>query len=109
MSIGQDCYLVAATALGDLCALREACRRDMTADLLETGNFRNRGDAIRQLHADGYRTLDVLLLVDEAIYAAQQDVIAVAMSDVNHLASDVDATPRDHPGTVAPHHNRQIT
>ena len=81
MSVGLDCYLVAATALGDLCALREACRRDMTADLLETGNFRDRGDAIRQLHADRYRTIDVLLLVDEAIYAAKQQLIAQQMGD----------------------------
>jgi hypothetical protein len=79
--IALDSYLVAATGLGDLCAIKEATLRDMTADLLETGNFRVRGDAIRQLHADGYRTGDVLLLADQAIYRCQQEVIAQQMGD----------------------------
>lgn len=78
--ITMDSYLVAAVALGDLIAIREMTLRDMTADLLETGNFRLRGDAIRQLHADGYKVGDVLLLADHAIYACQQEVIAREMA-----------------------------
>lgn len=97
--IAMDSYLVAAVGLGDLCAIREATLRDMTADLLETGNWRVRGDAIRQLHADGYKTGDVLLLADQAIYVCAQEAVAREMSDcLNQGASDVDALLRDHPG-----------
>lgn len=100
--IAMDSYLVAAVGLGDLCAIREATLRGMTADLLETGNWRVRGDAIRQLHADGYKTGDVLLLADQAIYVCAQEAVARAMSDedVNHLAAADAAMSSGHPGTV---------
>ena len=96
--IALDSYLVAAIGLGDLCAIRASVKRDMVADLLETGNFRNRGDAVRQLHHDGYKVGDVLLLVDEAIFECKQEVVAGEMSDVNHL-SPADGSPLNvHPG-----------
>jgi hypothetical protein len=78
--IALESFLTAANCLGELSRLRAETLRDMTADLAETGNFRDRGDAVRQLHADGYRTIDVMILVDEAIYLCKQDVIAREMT-----------------------------
>lgn len=78
--IALESFLTAANCLGELSRLRSETLRDMTADLTETGNFRDRGDAVRQLHADGYRTIDVMILVDEAVYLCKQDVIAREMT-----------------------------
>lgn len=82
--IALSTYLTSAESLGDLCRARQDALAHMTADLRETGNFRDRGDAVRQLHGDGYPTIDIMILVDEAIYALKQEVIAREMSDVNH-------------------------
>lgn len=79
--IALDTYLTGATSLGDLFAARTELMTHMVADLTETGNFRERGDAVRQLHADGYKVIDVLILVDEAIYTCKQAVIAREMSE----------------------------
>ena len=78
--IALESFLTAANCLGELSRLRADVLKHMTADLLETGNFRNRGDAVRQLHADGYPTIDIMILIEEVIYACQQDVIAREMT-----------------------------
>lgn len=52
----------------------------MATELLAHAAFADRGDAIRTLRAAGYSTLDVFILVDEAIYLARQDVVAREMS-----------------------------
>src|ERR1700734_928646 len=74
--IALQTFLRTAESLGDLSRARADALRHMIADLMETGNFRNRGDAVRQLHGDGYPTIDIMILVGEAIYACQQEVIA---------------------------------
>ena len=98
--IALQTFLRTAESLGDLSRARADALRHMIADLMETGNFRNRGDAVRQLHGDGYPTIDIMILVGEAIYACQQEVIAREMSDedVNHRTTDVDAASNGHPG-----------
>lgn len=76
--IAMDSYLMHGPLMG-LAAERDRLVAHMIADLTETGNFRDRGDAVKQLHHDGYKVLDVLILVDDAIYACKQDAIAREM------------------------------
>ena len=78
--IALSTFLRSADNLGDIFRARVEARKHMIADLMETGNFRNRGDAVRQLHADGYPTIDIMILIEEVIYACQQDVIAREMT-----------------------------
>lgn len=78
--IALESYLTRASSLGDIFRARQETLREMTADLMAAGNFRDRGDAVRQLHGDGYPVIEVMILVDEAIYACQQDVIAREIS-----------------------------
>lgn len=78
--ISLSTFLRAADNLGDVFRARVEARKHMIADLMETGNFRDRGDAVRQLHADGYSTIDIMILIEEVIYACQQDVIAREMT-----------------------------
>ena len=73
--IALSSYLTAADSLGDLARLRADALARMAAELMQTGNFRDRGDAIRQLHVR-YCTIDIMILVDEAIYACKQEIIA---------------------------------
>lgn len=99
--IALDSYLRSGTHLGDLYAARQALIADMAADLMETGNFRVRADAVKQLHHDGYWTLDVLILVDEAIFECQQQIVARQMSDMDQGNSAVAASPSGHPGSLS--------
>lgn len=95
--IALQSFLTASSCLGELSRLRGEALCHMTADLAETGNFRDRGDAVRQLHHDGYKTLDIMILVDEAIFACKQEIVAEQMSDVNHLKPAEDSPPSGHP------------
>ena len=80
--IALDSYLMhGPLSLHDLMAARDDALKHMIAELTETGNFRDRGDAVRQLHGDGYPVIDVLILVDDAIYACKQEVIAREMTE----------------------------
>jgi hypothetical protein len=51
----------------------------MAADLSETGAYADRGESVRQLHRDGYKVLDIMLLVDDARQVAMQDEVARIM------------------------------
>ena len=73
--IALDSYLMHGE-VSCLAAGRDKLLAHIVADLQETGNWRVRPDAVRQLHADGYRVLDVLILVDAAIYECKQDAFA---------------------------------
>jgi hypothetical protein len=96
--IALPAYLTSADNLGDIWKERSDALKHMVADLIETGNFRDRGDAIKQLRADGYAVIEVLILVDEAIWECKQEIVARLMSDVNHL-SPANASPvNGHPG-----------
>jgi hypothetical protein len=80
--IALPAYLTSADNLGDIWKERSDALKHMVADLLETGNFGERGDAVRQLHADGYPVVDIMILADEAIYACKQEMIAREMVEV---------------------------
>jgi hypothetical protein len=95
-------YLTAADSLGDLARLRADALAHMAAELMQTGNFRDRGDAIRQLHVR-YCTIDIMILVDEAIFECKQEIVARMMSDVNHLATSDGSSLNGHPGIFEPH------
>ena len=78
--IAQDSFLMRAPlSLGDIFREREITLKQITTELMETGNFRDRGDAVRQLYSDGHGVVEVMILVDEAIYACKQDAIAREM------------------------------
>lgn len=96
--IALDSFLTAANCLGELARLRSETRTHMVADLFETGNFRDRGDAVRQLHHDGYPVIDIMILVDEVIFECQQEVVARLMSDVDQGDAADDIALSGHPG-----------
>lgn len=98
--IALESFLTAANCLGELSRLRAEALTHMTADLQESKNFRDRGDAVRQLHARGYKTVDIMILVDEAIFDCKQEVVAREMSDMDHLATADGASLNVHPGTA---------
>lgn len=62
--------------LSALPATRERKIGEMATELLAQRAYAERGDAIKVLTALGYSTIDVFILVDEAIYLAKQDVVA---------------------------------
>ena len=65
--------------LSALAAARERKIEAMAGELLTARADRHRGDAIAVL-LQTHPTIDVFLLVDEAIYLAQQMLIAAEMS-----------------------------
>jgi len=54
----------------------------MAADLLETGAYADPIESERQLHRDGYRCLDVMMLLDDARQVAMCEVVAREMADL---------------------------
>lgn len=69
---------------GPLSALpitRERVIGQMATLLFNQRAFADRGDAIRVLRADDYSTIDIMILVDDAIYLARQHVVAMEMSE----------------------------
>ncbi len=60
---------------------RAAMVLNMGADLLEADAFRDRSDAIRHLYTKDYPTVDIMVLVDDAMQWAVQAVVAAEMSE----------------------------
>ena len=58
---------------------RQKLVEHMAADLSETGAYADRGESVRQLHRDGYKVLDIMLLVDDARQVAMQAEVAKIM------------------------------
>lgn len=67
--------------LSELPLSRDGMTGLMATALLPQQAYAVRGDAIAVLRRLGYSTIDVFLLVDEAIYLAQQQVVAREMSE----------------------------
>lgn len=54
---------------------------EMAAILMEQPAVADRGDAVRCLHHRGYGVVDVMMLVDDALYERHQQLVAKVISD----------------------------
>lgn len=52
----------------------------MAADLVKFGTYGSERDAIRSLFGNGYAMTDIVMLIDDARQAAQQEIVAREMS-----------------------------
>lgn len=62
------------------CERREALVERMAKDLLRLDVAHDRQDAIRALHACGYSSVDIHVLIDDARACAFQEIVAVEIS-----------------------------
>jgi hypothetical protein len=68
-------HLIDGALMDNTTRRREMVAR-MAADLIRLDAFRTEGDAVRTLYGGGYGAFNVALLAGEAMFEAQQQVIA---------------------------------